>query len=200
MALVLVRNVSLFCFGNFWLRAFQKPCSAVKLIIQRRAPNSNKLLPTLLLVFDTAHIPNPCHSYISKNHFSAAQWAALQKLVEIFVGSFFTNNPGTVYLIPTNPSRHFSSFFTQHQSSDLENPASRKKDEFSSPKKILKTYSKSSSNTFYTAGFSTNESSFAGGEIQFVSASSLFSLTLEDDSRRGMRHFVPEPALAQNDH
>ena len=85
-----------------------------------------------------------------------------------------------MYLIPTNLSRHFSLFFTQHQSSGLENPASRKKDEFSSPKKILKTYSKSSSefssNTFYSAGFSGVESYFAGGEFEPVSASSLFSL------------------------
>ena len=46
------------------------------------------------------------------------------------------------------------------------------------------------------------ESNFAGGEIEFVSASSLFSpnknIWLEDDLRRGLRHFVPEPALAQN--
>jgi hypothetical protein len=48
------------------------------------------------------------------------------------------------------------------------------------------------------------ESSFAGGEIEFFNASSLFSpnknIWLEDDLRRGLRHFVPEPALAQNDH
>ena len=47
------------------------------------------------------------------------------------------------------------------------------------------------------------ESYFAGGEIESVSASSLFepnkNIWLEDDSRLGLRHFVPEPALAQND-
>ena len=70
----------------------------------------------------------------------------------------------------------------------------------------LKIFSRSRSNFYLEnlSGFSVEESNFAGGEIEFVSASSLFSpnknIWLEDDSRRGLRHFVPEPALAQNDH
>ena len=46
------------------------------------------------------------------------------------------------------------------------------------------------------------EPNFAGVEIEFVSASSLFSpnknIWLEDDLRRGLRRFTPESALAQN--
>jgi len=113
-----------------------------------------------------------------------------------------------VYLIPANSSQHFSSFFTQHPSLTLENTASAKNTSQLPGRQLYRNRQKFLSEvalkTFYSAGFSVEESNFAGGEIEPVSASSLFSpnknIWLEDDSRRGLLHFAPEPALAQNDH
>ena len=59
-----------------------------------------------------------------------------------------------------------------------------------------------------SSAFAKNSNFPSAGRIQetdcdFANASSLFSpnknISLEDDSRRGLRHFVPEPALTQND-
>lgn len=113
------------------------------------------------------------------------------------------NNPGTVYLIPTNLLQHFSRFLTRYLLPTLDFSTSAKTTSQLPPRQLYgngqKSSSEFSSKTFYMPGSLLWNLTSLGGEIESINATSLFERSSKTMCRRGMRHFFPEPALAQND-